>query len=445
MGAQAGFKSSSEHRGDGDAERALLSACFHGGRRVVEEALEVGVDVTDFNNERLGSVFASMVRLVDADKTVDVLQVVEDLTTHAQLDAVGGAAACSQLDAQDLRVERVADLARLVVDHAAFRRTSAAAQEIGSLARARAMPAVELISLAQTTFLDLNAHMTGNAEIVDRPSLVAEVLASSGKVPPGSVSTGFPALDDLLGGGCRAGTTTIIAGRPGMAKTALAVAMASTSTDMGIPVGFFSLEMPAQEIIAREISSYSGIAKRDWDINRENRARVAEAAAFVNDRPLHIIDRPGLTAAEISAATRRMKARHGIGALFVDHIGKVRPSDRYAGDKNNETGETSEALRALAGTLEIPIIALSQLNRAVEGRKDRRAGLADLRDSGTLEQDAHAVIFPFRPEYYLKEKTPEAQQGLCELDLAKNRDGPVGTVRVRFNSHTQRFSPRFER
>jgi replicative DNA helicase len=155
------------------------------------------------------------------------------------------------------------------------------------------------------------------------------------------------------------------------------------------------------------------------------------------------VDAPGPTVSQTCAMGRRMKARYGIGLFIVDHIGKVKPSDRYAGDKNNEMGEVSEALRALGGTLGIPVLALSQLNRAVEGRTDKHPGLADLRDSGSLEQDAHAILFPFRPEYYLKDKCPEAMRGLCEIDVGKNRDGPTGTVNVGFDARTSSWSSRF--
>lgn len=435
---------SSGPQSDAAAERDLLALCMQGGNRAVDTTLESGASADDLGIDSLRVTFGSMVRLVDEGKDVNALLVVDDLTQHGELDAAGGAAAVSALAIADTHGARIEDVARMVVEHAAFRRTLDAAQVIRTAAVTRAMPAVELISLAQTTFLDLNSHVTNGVEVVDRARIVQDVLASAGKKAPGAIPTGFPELDEWLGGGLLPGTMTLVAGRPGQGKTALGLAMASYQTDEGLPVGFFELEMPAASLIAREISAKSGIAKRDWDITRDNRARVAAAAAHVNDRPLFIVDRPGLTAAEICAAARRMKARHGIAALYVDHIGKVKASDRYAGDRNNETGETSEALRALAGTLDIPVVALCQLNRGVETRADKRPGLADLRDSGTLEQDAHAVIFPFRPEYYAKEKTPASQVGLCELDLAKNRDGQVGVARVRFDAPTQRFYPRFE-
>lgn len=197
--------------------------------------------------------------------------------------------------------------------------------------------------------------------------------------------------------------------------------------------------MAADELVERLISSRSGVTPREWG---RQRSKVAQAAGVVHDLPIHIVDKPGLSISEICAMGRRMKARQGIGLFIVDHIGKVRPSDRYAGSPVHEIGEISESLRALAGTLSIPVVALSQLNRAVESRTEKRPGLGDLRDSGTLEQDANVVIFPFRPEYYMKEKTPENLQGLCQIDVAKNRAGALGAVDVNFDAPTQRFSER---
>ena len=436
----SGISSGKTERIDGDAERALIGACLSGGRGAVEAALEAGSSAGDFAVQAMAAIWRSMVRLTDAERAVDALQVVEDLLAHGQLDAVGGAAAVAQAHAWQVTPDHMEDRARLVIEHAAFRRLTAATQEIGMLAASRALTAVELVALAQGTFGALNEHIGRAAEVVDRRATVREVVESAGKPTPGAVPTGIGPLDDLLDGGLRPGTLTLIAGRPGQGKTALALAIAGNIADLGIPVGFFELEMPARALISREISSVAGIAKRDWHINRDNMARVSAAAAVVDERPLHIIDRPGLTVAEICAAARRLKARMGIGCVFVDHIGKVKASDRYAGDRNNETGEVSEALRALSGTLDMPVVALSQLNRKVEDRADKRAGLADLRDSGTLEQDAHAVIMPYRPEYYLRERTAAKDVGLCELDLVKNRDGAGGTVRVRFDATTQRFS-----
>lgn len=406
----------------------------------MEEALEAGVSVDDFAVGPVAAQFRSMVRLVDAEKHVDVLTVVEDLMTSGELDGAGGAAACSQLSALCDDASAIAQKARMVVEHAAFRRVSEASQIIGKSATDRDMPAVELMAMAQETFLHLNERAQGTAEIVDRHAAILRVVNSAGKSAPGAVPTGFADLDEHFRGGLRPGNLHLIAGRPGMAKTAFALAIAGNVADLGMPVGFISLEVPADDLIERELASVARAAPKTWG-GRQEAARLVEAAAKIDERPVYVIDKAGLTVAEICAQGRRMRARLGIELLIVDHIGKVRPSDRYSGDKNNEVGEISESLRTLASHLGIPVVALSQLNRKVEDRPNKRPIIPDLRDSGRLEEDAYSIMFPFRPEYYAKEACPEEQRQLCEVEIAKNRGGPVGTVNLFFDAATSRFAP----
>jgi replicative DNA helicase len=425
---------------DGDAERALIASCYCGGRAAVEQALEAGATIDDFNVKGLALQFGAMVRLVDAEKHVDILTVVEELMTHAELDAAGGAAACAQLSAwSDIDASVIDQKARMVMEHAAFRRVSEASQIIGKSATDRDMPAVELMALAQETFLHLNERAQGAAEIVDRHAAIIRVVNSAGKSAPGAVPTGFPGIDEHFRGGLRPGNLHLIAGRPGMAKTAFALAIAGNVADYGVPVGFVSLEVPADDLIEREIASVANASPKTWG-RRDESARVVEAAAKIDERPIFIVDKAGLTIAEVCAQGRRMRARHGIGLFIIDHIGKIRPGDRYAGDKNNEVGEISEALRTLASHLGIPVVALSQLNRKVEDRPNKRPIIPDLRDSGRLEEDAYSILFPFRPEYYLKENCPEAQRQLCEVEIAKNRGGAVGTVNLFFDAASSRFA-----
>ncbi len=440
MAEQTGSRLSSTqaHQHDGEVERALLAAGYLQGRAALEQALDAGVTAEDFGHPGLGAQFAAMVRLIDADRHVDLLTVTDDLMERGQLDAVGGMAACSSLAVPDWDVRDIPSKARMVIEHAAFRRVSEASQIIGKSATDRDMPAIELMALAQETFLHLNERAQGSAEIVDRQAAIERVVASAGKAAPGAIPTGFKDLDALFRGGLRPGNLHLVAGRPGMAKTAFALAIGSNVADMGVPAGFVSLEVPADDLIEREIACQSRAAPMTWG-RRDEAARVAEAAAVVADRPLYIVDKAGLSIAEVCAQGRRMKARQGIGIFIVDHIGKIRPSDRYSGSPTHEVGEISEALRTLASNLQIPVVALSQLNRKVEDRTNKRPGLADLRDSGSLEQDAYSVMFPFRPEYYLKDNCPEAQRRLCEVEVAKNRGGPVATVNLFFDAATSRF------
>lgn len=451
MAADDGALRTSSRHGlalDGDAERHLLSACLGGGRDAVDEAIHAGVSVADFGNERLGLVFAAMGELAEEEAHIDLVSVVERIMLRGNLDAVGGSAPVAQLHALMIPPVAISRRARTVADGAAYRRISEASQIINTEALSRSTPAAELAVQAQEVFASIDEAATRKDEPVDNLTVLDEIFASIGKRLEGSVPTGFPDLDDMMGGGLVPGTMTIIAGRPGQGKTALALSIASHVAGMGVPVLYLSLEMPARSLLVRVTAAQASVVSnpQQWGrLSRDEASRLAEARAVVSDMPLRIVDTPGPTIAQACAMARRMRSREGIGLVIVDHIGKIKPSDRYAGSPTHEVAEVSEALRALGGRLGIPVLALSQLNRGTEARNDKHPSLGDLRDSGTLEQDAHAVIFPYRPEYYLKDKCPEAMRGLCEIDVAKNRDGPVGTINVGFDARTSRFSPTFDR
>lgn len=424
---------------DSEAERQLLGACLRGGRGVVEQALELNVREADFDHPGRAAIWAVLAKLAGEDRHIDTLVVVDELQHAGQLDAVGGAAAVAQLELGVDTTGAAGAHALLVVQGAAYRRISEVSQLLHQGAVERDTSAPELLAEAQDAFLRLNERAAGATDIVDRVAAVNRVLDSAGKQAPGAIPTGFAAIDGLMRGGLRPGHLVLIAARPAMGKTAFGLAIAANIADEGIPVGFISLEMTGEELIEREIAARSKVPIANWRIRHEGGA-VHAAAKHVDERALHIIDRAGLTIGEVCAAARRMKTRQHIGVLVVDHLGLVRPSERYAGNRTQEVAEVSAALRALASHLDIPVVALSQLNRGVESRTDKRPSLGDLRDSGALEQDANVVMFLHRPEYYLKENTPEHQLRLCEVIVAKNRGGATDVVELIFDGPTMRFT-----
>jgi replicative DNA helicase len=269
------------------------------------------------------------------------------------------------------------------------------------------------------------------------------------------ISWGLRGLDEKTGG-LKRGELFILAGRPGMGKTALALCVARATASAGEPTFFSSLEMGAVSLSDRNLADVAYQRNRPihyYDIangtlNEAQAQRIIEAARAQRESPLHIDPAPGLTVSQIAARARRHKQnleRQGrkLGLVVIDHMHIVRPSNRYSGARVNEVGEISAALKGLAKELDVPVIALAQLSRALESRDDKRPTMADLRDSGSIEQDADAIIFVYREAYYLERETaPTADREAVRIDrlidakdqleaiVAKQRNGPTGTVKL---------------
>ncbi|MEM6308151.1 MAG: DnaB-like helicase C-terminal domain-containing protein, partial [Pseudomonadota bacterium] len=284
------------------------------------------------------------------------------------------------------------------------------------------------------------------------------------------VSTGLMDMDQKLGG-LHKSDLLILAGRPSMGKTSLATNMAfniaraykkgiTTSGEDGAidggVVGFFSLEMSAEQLAARVLSEVAEIPSnqiRRGDFTEGEFRRIVEAAKELEAAPLYIDDTPALPISQLAARARRLKRTHGLDALFVDYLQLVRPA-AAKDSRVNEVSEITQGLKAIAKELDIPVVALSQLSRQVESREDKRPQLSDLRESGSIEQDADVVMFVFREEYYKEREKPsdhelekmatwqqdmESLHGKAEVIIGKQRHGPIGTVELSFEGRFTRF------
>ncbi len=284
------------------------------------------------------------------------------------------------------------------------------------------------------------------------------------------IDTGFVDMNKLLGG-LHPSDLLILAGRPAMGKTALATTMAYNAAkalakeDEGVreaggkprSVGFFSLEMSGEQLAMRLLASACGVGSHKLqrgELTQEEFQRLVESSAAMASLPLHIDDTPALSIAALRSRARRLKRVHNVSLLIIDYLQLVRPSTgNSTTNRVQEVSEITQGLKAIAKELDIPVIALSQLSRAVESRDDKRPQLADLRESGSIEQDADIVMFVFREEYYMqrlqpKEGTPEhntwqadmaAIHGVAEVIVAKHRNGPVDTVKLQFQGELTRF------
>lgn len=285
------------------------------------------------------------------------------------------------------------------------------------------------------------------------------------------VHTGFRDMDGLLGG-FQKSDLLILAGRPSMGKTALAVNMALKAAESfldkkseeegqeeGFSVGVFSLEMSAEQLAARLIAMESGVDSskmRMGMLSDDDFSKLVKANNRLHRLPLFIDDTPALSISALRTRSRRLKRKNNLGFIIVDYLQLVRGSARSDGNRVQEVSEVTQGLKAIAKELDVPVIALSQLSRAVESREDKRPQLSDLRESGSIEQDADVVMFIFREEYYLARSEPKNEdvndpgrqawqermiqcQNVTDVIVAKQRNGPIGTVQLRFNSNTTRF------
>lgn len=252
--------------------------------------------------------------------------------------------------------------------------------------------------------------------------------ADNGGGLPG-LSTGFADIDNLIGGLIET-NLIILAARPSMGKTTLALNIAENIAQSGVPVGFFSMEMARSELTEKLFSRSASVPLtriRAGDISPKEREKVQQAANELRAASLFLHDQPGLSIHQLTAITKSLYMRHGLGLVVVDYLGLMRGEGKT---REQEVASLSRGLKCLAMDLKIPVIALSQLNRGVENRTDRHPNLADLRDSGAIEQDANIVAFIYRDEVYNTNQN-NPQKGLAEFIVAKNRSGPTGSVKLR--------------
>ena len=323
-------------------------------------------------------------------------------------------------------------------------------------------------------------EVSGSVKDFGQASVLAVQMVEKARKSGGSLSgvtTGLLGLNDRMGG-LHNSDLIILAGRPGMGKTALATNIAFAAAwrakqdkslgtpaneSVGAAAAFFSLEMSADQLAARVLAEQSGLSSeklRMGKINEDEFRRLARASGDLNDLPMYIDDTPGLTIAALRTRARRLKRQKHIGLIIVDYVQLLQGSARFGGDNRvQEISEITRGLKTLAKELDVPVLALSQLSRAVEAREDKRPQLSDLRESGSIEQDADIVMFVFREEYYHAQKKPDEADsdkfekwkakaekiyGQAEVMIAKQRHGATGIVPLNFHKETTKFSDRMD-
>ena len=397
----------------------------------------------DFYLPKHELIFDAVLALYSHGEPTDVIAVTDELSKTGQLSRAGGPEYLHQLTSFVPTAANAGYYATIVAERALLRRLVEAGTRIAQMGYAAEGEALDLVNSAQAEIYSV----TGSVETEDYVGLdqavkvaIDEIEAAEGK--DGSmtgVPTGFSELDDLTNG-LHPGQMVIVAARPALGKSTLALDFARAAAIKNkMPTIFFSLEMGRAEIAMRLLSAESSVplqAMRKGNVDRQDWARIAMRRGDINDAPLFIDDSPNMTLVEIRAKCRKLKQRVGLKMVVIDYL-QLMTSGKRVESRQQEVSEFSRALKLLAKELQVPVVALSQLNRGPEQRSDKLPALSDLRESGSIEQDADVVILLHRESTYEKEN-PRA--GEADLIVAKHRNGPTRTVTVSFQGHFSRFT-----
>ena len=429
-----------------EAEESVLGACLL-SREAMANVLEA-VKPDDFYKPAHTEIFNAMLELYGRGEPVDAVTLAEELRRRGTLESLGGKPYIFTLVQTVPTAGSAIHYARIVEENALLRRLIDAAHNISEVAYSVPEDVEAAIDYSEDLiykvsqrrdsqdFEPLRDLLTENMEAVEK-------LYEQGENVTG-LPTGFADLDNITAG-LQSSNLVIIAARPAMGKSALALTIAqNVAVDQRVPVVIFSLEMSKHELVQRLMCSEARVDSsrlRRGKLQDSDWPKISHALGRLAEAPIFIDDSASVTIMEMRAKCRRLKAKHGLGLVIVDYLQLMQPSSRIRGDNRvQEIGDISRSLKILARELDLPVIAVSQLSRNVEHRTDKRPMLADLRDSGSIEQDADIVMFIYRDEVYDPNST---QKGLAEVIIAKHRSGPIGKVDLAFLNHYTKFESLF--
>jgi replicative DNA helicase len=429
-----------------EAEASVLGAILLTEQALDGVLLEVGLRPHDFYRPRHGAIFQAMIRLKEkaTPEAVDALTVAEELRRAGELDKAGGEPYLHSLPTVVPAVGAVLDYARIVKEHSLLRSVLKATRDIQDDVAAHRGEARELIERAEAVLFKIG-HDGGTSEMRSLESILhdeIDKLEELSKTDVGLTGTpsGFTDLDSLTGG-FQPGNLIVLAARPSMGKSAAATNIAEyAAVEAGVPVALFSLEMSETELAHRFLASQARVSSDDLRKGRvraEKWPKVLQAVEKLARAPIFVDDSSDMSVLELRAKSRRLAARHGLGLVVVDYLQLMRPEGRPDSSRVEQIGQISRGLKILARELDVPVIAVSQLSRAVESRNPPIPMLSDLRESGSIEQDADLVMFIYRDEYYNKESE---RLGEADFIVAKHRNGPIGDVALTFLPKYPKFA-----
>ncbi|MBL7130764.1 MAG: replicative DNA helicase [Candidatus Omnitrophica bacterium] len=423
-----------------DAEMAVLGSMF-----IEEDAVNQAIETIDedcFYKSAHRKIFSSIVNLSSKNKAVDLITLTEELKKSDELEEIGGVSYLTMLANAVPTAANIKHYARIVKEKSILRALINNSTQIVTKAYESEVNVDEVLDKAEGlifeisdrriegSFVSLKEIIKDSIETIDR--LYQQKAHVTG------VPTGF--IDfDIKTAGLQHSDLIVVAGRPSMGKSAFAISIAEYAAIVEhIPVALFSLEMSKEQLVQRLLCSHARVdvhKVRSGYFSPSDWPKLTAAAGKLSEAPIFIDDTPAITIMELRAKARRLKAHYDIKLMFVDYLQLIR-SSRYAENRQQEISEISRSLKALARELNIPLVAISQLSRAVEARSDHRPQLSDLRESGAIEQDADVVVLLLREEYY----NPTVEnRGIAEAIIAKQRNGPVGSIKLSFIKEYTRF------
>ena len=423
-----------------EAEQYVLGACFGSGDAFAR-SLEI-IELNDFYKTRHRKIFSAMQFLFEANQPIDILTVADRLRKSDELDDAGGMDYLDFLEGLVPTSAAISHHSRIIREKKVLRDLIETATEIVVSSYEDSDDADEILDKAERSIFEISEKRTKRSfysirEIVKSSFDSIEKLFEKPGMVTG-VETGFRELDQLTSG-LQPSDLVIIAGRPSMGKTSLALDIARfAACKRKVPTAIFSLEMSKEQLGLRMLCAearVSSVKLRTGFLASSDWPNLTAAAGRISEAPIFIDDSPQLATLDIRARSRRLKAEHSLGLVIVDYL-QLMHGSRKIESRQLEISEISRGLKGLAKELNVPIIALSQLSRAVENRTDKRPLLSDLRESGSIEQDADVVAFIYREEVYDAET---AKAGIAEILIRKQRNGPIGDVELAFLKEFTRF------
>lgn len=435
-----------------EAERAVLGCALQDAARVLDLCIERQISPESFYVQRHQALYEAMLGLHEARKPVDFVTVAERLRETSQLEAVGGEDELARLIAGTPTTAHAEYYLQRVYENHLLRRIIAAARDVTEDCYKGETEAESLLSEAEAAFFGLSERKVGVErtwkQLIELEAIEVERLITEKKGLTG-VTTGFMDIDRKLLG-MQAGDLIILAARPSMGKTSLALNIAEhvalgARNQPPKPVAVFSLEMSAESLVRRMVCCHAGVPAQNLstgNVGAEEHGLLVGAMDVLAKAPIYVDDTAGLEALDLRARARRLKRKYGVEFIVVDYLQLMNFSKFAAEGRQRETAAISQALKGMAKELKVPVLVLSQLSRAPETReKTAVPKLSDLRDSGAIEQDADVVMLLRRPCKYPSDKD-SGDLRLAILDVAKHRNGPTGEVKLDFDDRFTRFSNR---
>ncbi|MBM4160290.1 MAG: replicative DNA helicase [Ignavibacteria bacterium] len=429
-----------------DVEMAVLGAMLL-EKGAIAKVIEI-LDDSSFYKPAHQRIFVAMIALFERSEPVDLITLIEELRRRGELEKIGGEYYLTELTTRVTTAANVEYHSHIVLEKALMRQLIASSSEVATRAYNVTEDALDLLDEAEQKIFQISeqrmkkSFVSMNTAVHSTMELLESIHGKHSGVT--GVPSGFAELDNYTGG-FQKSDLIIVAGRPSQGKTALVLSIARNASILhDIPIGFFSLEMSSQQLVLRLICAEARVdahSVRTGRLPEDEWRKLSTSVGKLYKAKIFIDDTPALTALEIRAKARRLRAEHNVGAIVIDYL-QLMQGPKNVQSREQEISTISRSLKALAKELNIPVIALSQLNRALEQRGDKRPMLADLRESGAIEQDADVVLFVHRPEMYgidIDPETKEPTEGLAELIVGKQRNGPTGAVRLAFVKQYARF------